>query len=216
VHNKRAFSPLDVHPALRQLKWYIQVLTWIRGVRFVGITGASALEGLRSNDDLDLCIVTAPRMLWTSRACVVIVAKLLAIHGKKGVCLNLFFDESDLVISKQKQNSYIAHELLQMKPIIDKNEIYKRFLSENKWIYGFFPNAQPRNTKHVSCIIKTRRRSMLHVTCYMLHALIDHLFKSLQLPLIYRNKTGFFISTTQLWLFKSDFEKKLRRMRLVV
>ena len=34
------------------------------------------------------------------------------------VCLNLFFDESDLAVPKFKRSEYVAHEVLQMKPLV--------------------------------------------------------------------------------------------------
>ena len=192
---------------------YIYLLRLCPFVQFVGVTGRSAMEGVSSNDDLDLCIVTKHSLLWTTRFYAVLCAKLLGLHTKTGVCLNLFFDEADLIIQEKKQNAYIAHELLQMKPIIDKDSTYRRFFTKNEWIYRYFPNAQSYNTKHVSC---TMARNMLHVTCYMLLGLIDHLFKSIQIPIIQRNDTALFITETQLWLFKNDFEKKLKRRGLVI
>ncbi len=185
---------------------YISLLRWCPLVRFVGVTGASSMCGLQHNDDLDLCIISKSRLLWTTRFCVVILAKVLGIHSKTGVCLNLFFDEDDLDIPKIKQNSYVAHELLQMKTIIDKNHIHERFLTRNEWILRYYPNVQ---TLHVT-------RYTFRVTRYALRGCVDTIFKYLQLPIINRNRTAFSISGTQLWLFKKDFEKSLRRKGLVI
>jgi len=193
------------------IQTYISFLKWCPFVRFVGVTGASAMMGPRKSDDLDLCIVTKRNLLWTTRFFVVALAKMLGIHSGTGVCLNLFFDESDLVILKKKHNSYIAHELLQMKPVIDKDCVYRRFLTENQWIYMFFPNAQSRNAKRETQNVQTN-----HVTRYTLDEHVERLFKSIQLPIIIRNKTAFSITSTQLWLFKNDFEKKLKRRGLVI
>lgn len=220
---------------IRAIQIYIHILKFIPIIRFVGITGASAMTGLDENDDLDLCIVTAYQFLWAARFWAVVCAKILGIHTKTGVCLNLFFDEIDLEIPPKKQNSYIAHELLQMKPIADKDHIYNRFLNENQWIYRYFPNAKAQNTQHITCNMKHPMQNlsfkydkyllsevyeiktkMLHATCYKLHEFVDRLFKSLQLPLIKHNHTALFITPTQLWLFKNDFEKKLKRKGLVI
>lgn len=185
---------------------YIFLLKICPTVRFVGITGKSAMSGLQKNDDLDLFLITRKGTLWTTRFFGVLLAKIFGIHTKTGVCLNLFFDESNVCIPQQKQNSYIAHEILQMKPIVNKEKIYQKFLTKNSWIYQYFPNAKSQE----------KNQTMTVRTSYSLYKHIDHIFKSIQLPIIIRNDTALSISNTQLWLFKKDFEKKLKRRGLVI
>ena len=203
------------------LQRYFSFLRVIPLVRFVGVTGRSAMQGYRENDDVDICIVTKQHYLWTTRFFVVLFAKLLRIHGGKGVCLNLFFDESDLAIPNRKQNSYIGHEILQMKTVIDKDNIIRGFLSQNEWVSSYFPNAVKNSLelKAKSLKLKATLSYPLPPTPYNLqpktHSL-ESLLKSLQLPLIIRNKTSFLITPTQLWLFKNDYEKKLKRKGLVL
>ncbi|MFH0773783.1 MAG: hypothetical protein V1922_05745 [bacterium] len=187
---------------------YIQMLETLPFVRFIGITGASAVEGLQQNDDLDLCIVTQHNLLWTTRFFAIVCAKLLRIHRRKEICLNLFFDESHLALPKKKNNSYIAHELLQMRSVVDKDNVYERFLEENRWIYTYFPN-----TKKVYAQVRAINQQLKDKIVFVV---IDRIFKSIQLPIIRRNNTAFSITNTQLWLFKNDFEKKLKRAGLVI
>lgn len=193
----------------------VQIYVWMLKlcplIRFVGITGKSAMTGIRSDDDIDLCIVTKHGLLWTTRFFVIVLAKLLRIHSKTGVCLNLFFDEDYLSISHKKQNIYIAHELLQMKPLIDKNNIYYQFLIKNRWLCRYFPN--------VPFVISMKieiQNEVSHIDPIDIIQIIDRLFKSVQLPIILRNHVAFSITPTQLWLFKNDFEKKLKRAGLVI
>jgi hypothetical protein len=176
----------------------------------VGITGATAMNGYTSHDDVDLCIITKHQYLWTTRFFAVVFAKLLGIHTDKGICLNLFFDVEDLRIPKIKHNSYIAHELLQMKPTIDKNRIYDLLIWSNRWIFDYYPNIQSRITNRVTQNVQNKKNDI----CYTLHAYVERFFKSIQLPIIKKNKTGFRITNHQLWLFRRDFEKKLKRKGL--
>ncbi len=185
---------------------YIFLLKICPTVLFVGVTGKSAMRGFCVNDDLDLFLITRNELLWTTRFFVILLAKILGIHTKTGICLNLFFDESDVGITQKKRNSYIAHEILQMKPIVDKINTYRRFLEKNQWIYQYFPNAK----------IRTGNQVQVHWTSNLMYKHIDHIFKSIQLPIIRRNNTALSISDTQLWLFKIDFEKKLKRRGLVI
>ena len=195
----------------KDIQRYLDVLMLIPLVRFVGVTGASAMNGHRIDDDLDLCIVTKKGFMWTTRFLVVCIAKLLGIHTSTGVCLNLFFDERDLIIPATKRNSYIAHELIQMKPIVDKDFTHKRFFQSNPWITQYYPNIR------IQLSPKTSRESQAaHNYFFSLITHIDRWFKLIQLPIIKRNETALFISPHQLWLFKYDFEKKLKRRGLVI
>ncbi len=201
-HSKYTLPQYSIQP---RIKIYISLLKWLPLVRFVGMTGKSAVEGVRRDDDIDLFIITKSRLLWTTRFCVVLLAKLLGIHGGTGVCLNLFFDESNLTIPRNKQNEYIAHELLQMKPIIDKQKIYSALLEANRWIFKIFPNTRINKTED------RRQNNGLFSFLTSIFYLLEPLARLIQLPIIKKNKTSFLITSTQLWLFKRDFERKLKR-----
>lgn len=219
--SKQSRYTLPQYSIPRTIQSYLSILKWLSFVQFVGITGATAMTGYTPHDDVDLFIITKRGTLWTTRFFVVVLARFLGIYGGVGVCLNLFFDEIDLTIPKIKQNSYIAHELLQMKPVIDKDNTYRLLIEANTWIFSYFPNAQSRNAKRitqnvkrVAYNVKPKYRKTLYDTRYTLHEHVERLFKSIQLPIIKRNKTGFRITNHQLWLFRRDFEVKLKRKGL--
>lgn len=193
------------------IQLYLKILSLLPLVRFVSVTGASAMSGYRADDDLDLCIVAKKHYIWTTRFFAVILAKVLGVHTNTGVCLNLFFDEQDLLIPPDKQNSYIAHELIQMKPIIDKNSLHGRFFQKNSWIRNYYPNLRTQRTDGSNRQSSSEQEDSLRRLRH-----IDQFFKSIQLPIIKRNHTSLFISAGQLWLFKNDFEKKLKRRGLVI
>jgi len=195
----------------RTIQTHLSILKWLPFVRFVGITGATAMTGYIPHDDVDLFIITRKDALWITRFFVVVLAKFLGIYGGVGVCLNLFFDEIDLTIPKIKQNSYIAHEVLQMKPVIDKDNTYRLLIEANTWIFSYFPNAKQLVILGRS---KTTTPESYGLTRMTIGHALERLFKSIQLPIIKRNKTGFRITNHQLWLFRRDFEKKLKRKGL--
>lgn len=195
----------------KSIRLYLRVLSLLPQVLYVGVTGASAMNGYRADDDLDLCIVAKGHSIWTTRFFAVSIAKIFGIHTRTGVCLNLFFEAQDLSITPEKQNSYIAHELIQMKTLVDKNDVHERFFHNNLWIYNYCPNLR---TRKPSTSDKQPLSEKGIITCVITH--VDRLFKSIQLPIIKRNRTSLFISSGQLWLFKNDFEKKLKRHGLVI
>ncbi|PIV08496.1 hypothetical protein COW57_00170 [Candidatus Roizmanbacteria bacterium CG17_big_fil_post_rev_8_21_14_2_50_39_7] len=217
-------NPRRLDPCLRRddntkrIQIYMNSLRLFPFIRFVGITGATAMNGYSPFDDIDLFIITRKSALWTARFFVVVLAKLLGIYGGVGVCLNLFFDEGNMTIPLVKQNSYIAHELLQMKPIVDKENMYSALLEANAWIFTIFPNIRsviPASSKgRLTFGQKAGIQDDWIPASAGMTQKIDLFFKSLQLPIIKKNKTGFRITNHQLWLFRHDFEEKLKRKDL--
>jgi hypothetical protein len=59
---------------------------------------------------------------------------------KDKLCLNMWMDEHDLNWEKPR-NIYTAHELAQISPLINKDKIYDKFLSENVWVLDYWPNS---------------------------------------------------------------------------
>lgn len=54
------------------------------------------------------------------------------------LCLNLWLDESALVLNQQ--NLYSAHELCQLQPLYNRDQTYQKFLAANLWYKNFLPN----------------------------------------------------------------------------
>lgn len=185
---------------------YIKLLKAIPFILLVGLSGSAAMQSAKKNDDIDLFIITAPNRLWTARFIAIICAKLCGIHRRRKdkhinskVCLNLFFDAHDgLSIPAHKRTFYVAHELLQMKPLINKHRIYGRFLEANKWVGKFFPNGKSK---------------ILNFSISNKSGQIDWFEKwarKLQLHFINKHKTTETVTDTQLWFFPDDFELKIR------
>lgn len=181
---------------------YLFLLKYLSCVRFVGVTGSSSMSGYTPQNDVDLFVIAKAGTLWFSRLATIVLAKTLRIHGGSGVCLNMYFDEDGLSIPKVKQNTYIAHELLQMRPLIDKTSIHSLLIQANLWVFDFFPNAR-------QLFLHNPQDSRL--TNNSLSYFIEQFLKSIQIPLIKKNKTDFLIGEHQLWLFKKDFERSLRK-----
>ncbi len=106
------------------------------------------MDNVDRKDDIDLFIITKRNRLWTTRLFATIVVDLLGIRRKPGetdvrnkICLNMFMSEDALSIPKQEQDLFAAHEVLQMKPLWEREGIYKKFLMKNKWVSKFLPNA---------------------------------------------------------------------------
>ena len=121
----------------------------ISTIRFVGITGALAMNNASREGDIDLMIITRKKSLWTSRILVYFVLWIAGYklrvpkqkNEKNKLCINLWLDESDTVWHKNDRNIYTAHEVAQIVPLFNKNKMYELFLNNNKWILKYWPKA---------------------------------------------------------------------------
>lgn len=154
------------------------VLSKIPTVKFVGITGALAMNNANKNSDIDLMIITKSNYLWTTRVWVYF---LLLIAGfkvrspkqndeKDKLCINLWLDQNDLGWNKKDRNIYTAHEIAQIVPLINKDNTYENFLHLNKWILGYWPNAV-ETKKPATISTKRAKRSFLEMALFNLQFL---------------------------------------------
>ncbi|MSP14538.1 MAG: hypothetical protein EXR62_16485 [Chloroflexi bacterium] len=116
---------------------YAAIIACIPFVRMIAVTGTLAVENVKSGDDIDYLIVTAPGRLWLCRALVIGLVRLARLAGDE-LCPNYFLSERMLEIPVR--NLFTARELLQMVPLYGP-ATYARFRSANSWTTAFFPNA---------------------------------------------------------------------------
>jgi len=128
-------------------------------------------------------------------------------NNKDKVCLNLFFDEKNMMVPKRKQTEYVAHEVLQMKPLIAKNDIYQRFLAANRWVFRIFPNAQ--QITNFKFQISNQFSNFKFQISNFVGDRVEQLLKKLQLYFINRHRTTEIITPSQLWFHPEDFGKRL-------
>ncbi len=193
---------------------YIKLISLFPQVRLIGLSGSISMMNAKVDDDIDLFIISARNRLFTSRFIALIMAQFLGLRRKIGevgvsnkVCLNLFFDERDLKIPKFKQSIFVGHEVLQMKPILNKDRIYEQFLMVNSWVFRLFPNA--KTVMNINTNIIKSKRSINFVIKFFGDWLEKQL-KMLQLESIKKHQTTEIITNTQLWFHPDDFEKKIK------
>ncbi len=131
---------------LQRLSGVFRLLGYIPWVKLVGVTGTLAAGNASDKDDVDVFIVAARGRVWLARFFVVLLLKLCGVYrtdvypqGK--VCPNIFVDESSISWPNEKRNIYIAHEILLMRPVVDKDNAYFGFLHSNGWVFDYFKNT---------------------------------------------------------------------------
>jgi predicted nucleotidyltransferase len=207
-----------------RLKLYLKILSFFPQIKLIGFSGSLAMMNAEKDDDIDLFIITEKNRLFTGRFVAIILAKILGIHRSYNkryklhvtrytdkVCLNLFFDESNLTVPEFKRNEYVAHEVLQIRPIVNKDSVYERFLAANSWVFEIFPNAREVVSIKYKVLSIKKKKSLN--TCYLIlntfFNKIEQSLKVFQLYLINRHRTNEIVTSTQLWFHPNDFYKRI-------
>ncbi len=123
----------------------IRALSKIKWIKLLAITGSVAAHNASKDDDIDIFIITERHRLWITRLFVVLMLKALDMYrteknsvGK--ICPNIFIDDSAMEWPKDKQNVYVAHEILMMHPIVNRDDTYFKFIKKNEWVFKYMPN----------------------------------------------------------------------------
>lgn len=128
--------------------WIAHLLKLIPSVRLVGISGSVSMDNAAKYDDIDLFFITSKNTVWITRFLVHMVLVLLGDKRLKKdplamdkICPNMFMSQGTLEIPLKLQNIYTAHEVTQMKVLINKDDIYSEFLRSNIWVKSYLPNS---------------------------------------------------------------------------
>lgn len=191
-----------------KFRLFIRLVALFPQIKLMGLSGSISMMNADLEDDIDLFIITKSNRLFTARFLATTIAFIMGLKRALGqhkapnkVCLNLFFDEANLKVPRFKQNLFVGHEVFQMKPIVDKDTIYERFLQANKWVYRFFPNA---TLPVISNQVNNRSKHNA------LGNRLEKILKDFQLRLINKHKTTELVTNRQLWFHPDDFEKKIK------
>jgi len=130
--------------ARRASAWLSRVPT----IKLIGVTGGLAMNNAKKEDDVDLFFIVSDGTLWVSRLLSTVLTDALGLRRRPGdrkfadkVCLNMFMTEDALSIPAKERDLFAAHEVLQMKPLWDREDTYMKFLIKNKWVMKLLPNA---------------------------------------------------------------------------
>ncbi|MBT6401129.1 hypothetical protein HN803_06015 [candidate division WWE3 bacterium] len=125
-----------------------KILSKIPWIKFIGVTGSVAAFNGTKNDDIDFFIVTKAKRLWLTRGFVFLILKILDLlrtdeDPNRKICPNIFVDETNLAWDKKARNVYVAHEVVMLHSVFDRDDTYFRFIKSNDWAFKFFANLQP-------------------------------------------------------------------------
>lgn len=129
---------------LKRNEKVLESIARIPWIKMLAITGSAANYNMEEKADIDLLFVTNKDRVWITRGFVFLILavmnKLPKKHENREICPNIFIDETKLSWIKKRRNLYVAQNIISMQPIVNKEDIYFRFMYENRWIKNYYCN----------------------------------------------------------------------------
>ncbi len=205
--NRREISKRKIRSAERTIKF----LTKIPTISFIGLSGSLARENADLEADIDLFIITAKGRLWITRLFALCLLQLLGRRRRRNstqapnsICLNFFLEETALGFKGDHQDIYTAYELMQMKPIFDRNRSYQRLLYANQWISKFVGNYNPQSIYNFE-VKKSLFQNIVKAGFYIL----EYPSRWLQFWIINRHRTSEMVDNHVAAFHPADYRLKV-------
>lgn len=133
---------------MKRSQYIFNILNGIPWIKMVAITGSAAANNMDKKDDLDIFVITEKNRLWLTRFFTVLFLKGINKYRtdknpSEKICPNIFIDEESMAWRNDKRNLYVAHEIMMMHPVINRDNTYFKFIRKNDWVYDFFANNKP-------------------------------------------------------------------------
>lgn len=208
----------------KRAKEISRLFRYVPTVLLVGVTGGLAMDNAEEHDDIDLFFIVVPGALWISRLIVTLLAEAAGVRRHPGehqvadkVCLNMFMTEDALTLPKHEQDLFSAHEVLQMVPLWERGQAYRRLLFHNTWVKDFLPAAWRAKTS-----IMIRPDAKRYGWIWQWLGGLEYLAKAIQLTYMESRRTNEVIAAgmirfhpqdARVWV-KKKFALRLKRLHI--
>jgi hypothetical protein len=209
--------------------WYRLIPT----INLVGITGGLASGNAGKADDIDLIFVVRSGTVWISRLATIFFTEMFARRRRAGdhdvadkICLNMFMTEGALTMPPAEQDLYLAHEVLQMKPVWSRGGIYLKFLTANRWTEKFLPAAYDEKYRVGVTLYNEEKHNLLweflKLIAYTSMRLLEPPARAIQLAYMKKRRTSEVVTDNLIRFHPQDsravvrmeFCKRLRRLNI--
>ena len=152
-------EPSDIEEMLlNKANKHIQSLRKISGIHMIAICNSISMNAANESSDIDLFIITSPHRLWYVRIMVTLYFQVRGLRktGKKHAgrfCLSFFCTTEwmDFESFSLKDDIYLYYWILSMKPILNNNRCYQKFIeTNNQWTdYMQFKNTFSKHQRNI-------------------------------------------------------------------
>lgn len=214
IINKRLLREKESEKKLRTAKKAAAILSKIPTIYLIGISGNLAMNNAKIEDDIDFFIITKKNTLWLSRLLMLFVLTFLGKRRKwkeknvkDKICVNMLIDETALKMPKQ--NLYTAHEVVQMRPIFERNGTHGRFIDANRWVGRYLPNIKHGTTQKNTTPNNTENFFSVVLCRVLFGSVFEYLAKRIQLYFIKKHQTTETVSNHFLAFHPIDYQGKI-------
>lgn len=188
-------------------------LSRIPSILFIGVSGGLAVGNVTAEDDIDLIIIVKKNTLFMTRLLILTVLESLGVrryrkqkHAADTICANLLFDETALNWFSQHKDIYTAREIAQIRPLFERENTYRKFLSANSWMRDFLPNIT---------IAKLKSHPSGRSDKIFFNSFFESISRTLQMRWMKRHQTTETVTKHVLAFHPNDYRvKSVRKLRL--
>lgn len=218
VINKRIKKEKTSREKLKIAREVASILFKIPSVKLIGISGNLSMNNAGESDDIDLFIITKKNTIWITRFFVILILSILGKRRKRKqkevknkICINMFMDEESLFLPQEKRNLYIAHEVVQMMPLFDRENTYYKYIVENDWVREYLSNSINVRALRDKGIKKEKKLLDILTSQYLsiFISALEYLTKRIQLWFINKHKTTETISDNLLAFHPVDYKNRI-------
>lgn len=196
-------------------------ISLIPTVKLIGVSGNLAMQNSEKDDDIDFFIITSQNRIWITRLLCLLMLRILGKARRRRqenvsdkICINMFLSESQLFLPSRWRNIYGAHEVVQMLPLFERDNVYRRFLNANSWVSKFLSNSVDiRILRYKDTKRKEKSSPNISISQYLniFLSVLEHLAKTAQLWYMKGHRTRELISDTLLAFHPKDYSKEILR-----
>ncbi|MCH2188230.1 hypothetical protein MK079_00170 [Candidatus Gracilibacteria bacterium] len=126
---------------IQKTKKYVPYITWIPGIKMIGIGNSISMNAGNKDSDIDLYIITDNQSMWTVRILTTLIFQLLGVRktDKKHAgrfCLSFFSTLEGMDFSQfaLPYDPYLFFWMVYFKPVYNSDNTYEKFIEINsKW-----------------------------------------------------------------------------------
>lgn len=212
----------EIEKKLLIAKKAVSYLSRIPIVLFIGLSGGLAMSDADHADDIDFFIITKKHLLFTTRFLVLLVLEIIGLRRKKNgkntsnmVCVNFLIDETSLTLSSDKHDIYVAHEIVQIKPLFEREDMYSKFILSNNWIKKFYSNSEIVGNKKKPKNLHKSNKVLRYLVFFVVIIPLECFMRKLQLAYMKKSNNQKNITNSSLAFYPNDYRVQvLNKMNL--
>jgi len=124
-----------------------KLFRFIPWIKMIAISNVIGQDNVKEESDIDLFVITEPNRIWITRFVSVVMLKILGLRPKPNdvqdkICLSFFVSENNLNLKNLQIDNdvYFYFWLTNLLPIHNQNNIYKKLIQANDWLWEKMPN----------------------------------------------------------------------------